>query len=169
MLVKMATHVKKVKYDSLLSRHRCRTDAEVVERLAVRGHPDGVGEVLRESRLCRELESQWNDWRHILPLAIATEHDLGEDFPGEDCRVQDSNISREGRFGAHSGTTGRNRSELDAERTVRPRNKAHSYPPRSKASITYCLNVFPEARTREILCKPNAGAKSSVDNRFVSG
>ena len=51
MLVKMVTHVKKVKSDSLLGRHRCWTDADVVEGLAVRGHPDGVGEVLREPTL----------------------------------------------------------------------------------------------------------------------
>ena len=56
MLVKMVTHVKKVNIDSLLGRHRYRTDADVVERLAVRSHPDGVGEVLREPRLCRKLE-----------------------------------------------------------------------------------------------------------------
>ena len=56
MLVKMVTHVKKVKSDSFLGRHRYWTDTDVVEILAVRGHPDGVEEVLREPRLCRELE-----------------------------------------------------------------------------------------------------------------
>ena len=88
MLVKMVTHTKKVKSDSILGRHRCRSDADVVERLAVRGHPDKEGEVLRETRLSRELESQWDDWRHIAPLPIVSEHDLGEDFPGEECPVE---------------------------------------------------------------------------------
>ena len=31
------------------------------------------------------------------------------------------------------------------------------------------LNVFPEARTSEILCKPNAGTKSPVDEQFIRG
>ena len=83
MLVKMVTHIEKVKNVPLLGRHRCRSDADVVERLAVCGHPDGEGEVLREPRLSRELGSQWNVWGHIAPLPIASEHDLGEDFPGE--------------------------------------------------------------------------------------
>ena len=30
------------------------------------------------------------------------------------------------------------------------------------------MNVFPEARTIEIPCKPNAGTKSPVDERFIS-
>ena len=42
----------------------------------------------------------------------------------------------------------------------------------SQASKTYRLNVPPKARTSEtseMLCKPNAGTKSAVDKRFVSG
>ena len=84
----MVAHIKKVKSVSLLGRHRCRMDANVVEGNAVSGPPDEKGEVLREPRLRRELEGQCNDWRHILPLAIATEHDLGEDFSGEKCLVE---------------------------------------------------------------------------------
>ena len=67
MLVKMVTNTKKVKGVSIPGKHRCRSDANVVERLAIRGHPDGGGEVLRETRLSHELESQWNDWGHIAP------------------------------------------------------------------------------------------------------
>ena len=37
------------------------------------------------------------------------------------------------------------------------------------ASKTRCLNDSPEARTNEILCKPNAGTKSPVDERFIRG
>ena len=47
-----------------------------------------------------------------------------------------------------------------------PRRQASLVP--SKASKTRRLNVSPEARTSEILCKPNAGTKSAVDNRFVT-
>ena len=39
----------------------------------------------------------------------------------------------------------------------------------SKASKKRRPNVSPEARTSEILCKPNAGTKSPVDNRFIRG
>ena len=84
----MLTHVKKVKSDSLLGRHLYRTHADVVEILTVRDHSDGVGEVLREPIIFRELKGQRNDWRHILSLAIATEHDLGEDFSGAECPVE---------------------------------------------------------------------------------
>ena len=37
----------------------------------------------------------------------------------------------------------------------------------SKASRTRGLNVFPEARISELLCKRNAGTKPAVDNRFI--
>ena len=56
----------------------------------------------------------------------------------------------------------RDRSALDADKTFRPENKVPSNAPRFKASRTYCLNVFPEARTSEILCKTNAGTKSPL-------
>ena len=38
-----------------------------------------------------------------------------------------------------------------------------------KASKKRRLNVFPEARTSEIICKPNGGTKPAVDNRFITG
>ena len=83
MLIKMVTHIEKVKSDSLLGRHRCWSDADVVERLAVRGHPDGEGEVLREARLCCQLEGQGDDGGHVTPFPITSEHDFGEDLSGE--------------------------------------------------------------------------------------
>ena len=39
----------------------------------------------------------------------------------------------------------------------------------SKASKKRRLNVSPETRKSEILCKPSAGTKSSVDSRFILG
>ena len=48
-----------------------------------------------------------------------------------------------------------------------PRRQGSPVP--SKASRTYCLNVSSEARTNEILCKPNAGTKSAVDQRPITG
>ena len=51
------------------------------------------------------------------------------------CRVQNPNIPRAGRDGAHGGATGRGRSGLDADRTVRPGNKLPSFPPRRREHI----------------------------------
>ena len=51
--IKMVTHIEKVKSESLIGRHQFRSDADVVKRLAIRGHPDGEREVLRETRLSR--------------------------------------------------------------------------------------------------------------------
>ena len=62
--------------------------------------------------------------------------------------------------GAGPGRTGRRQNSS-------PRRQESLVPP--KASKTGLLNVSPEARTSEILCKPNAGTKSPVDKRFVSG
>ena len=62
--------------------------------------------------------------------------------------------------GAGSGSTG-------CQQSCSSRKQASLVP--SKASKTRRLNDFPEARTSEILCKPNAGTKSPVDNRFVTG
>ena len=62
--------------------------------------------------------------------------------------------------GAGPGRTGRRQNSS-------PRRQESLVPP--KASKTGLLNVSPEARTSEILCKPNAGTKSPVDKWFVSG
>ena len=48
-----------------------------------------------------------------------------------------------------------------------PRRQASLVSP--KASKRRRLNVFPEARTSKIPCRPNAGTKSAVDKRIVSG
>ena len=62
--------------------------------------------------------------------------------------------------GAGSGRTG-------CQQNCSPRRQGSALP--SKASTKRRLNVFPEARTSEILFKPNAGTKSMVDERFTSG
>ena len=62
--------------------------------------------------------------------------------------------------GAGSGRTG-------CQQNCSPRRQESLVP--SKVSKTRRLNVSPEARTSENLCKPNAGTKSAFDNRFVSG
>ena len=51
-------------------------------------------------------------------------------FSEEYCRVQNPDIQRAGRVGAHGGAAGRSRAGLDANRTVRPGDKGPSYPPR---------------------------------------
>ena len=61
-----------------------------------------------------------------------------------------------------TGGSGRSARRGDKAGSVRtgcqqncsPRKQASLVPP--KTSRTYCLNVSPEARTSEILCKPNA-------------
>ena len=41
--------------------------------------------------------------------------------------------------------------------------------PRMSGTNSYALDLHMKARTSEILCKPNAGTKSAVDNRFIRG
>ena len=65
---------------------------------------------------------------------------------------------RGGRAG--SGTIGCHQNCL-------PRKQRSLVP--AKASKIRRLKVSPEARTSEILCKPSAGTKSPVDNRFICG
>ena len=57
-----------------------------------------------------------------------------------------------------SGRTG-------CQQNCSPRRQGPPVPP--KASNSRRLDVSPEARTSEILCKPNAGTKSPVDDRFI--
>ena len=68
------------------------------------------------------------------------------------CRVQNPDIPRAGRVGAHDGVAGRSRAGLFANRTVRLGNNPSPHPP--KASKTRRLNVSPEAQTSESQCKP---------------
>ena len=91
------------------------------------------------------------------------------------CLVQNPDIPQAGRVGAPGGVAGRDRAGLYANRTVRLGDNPFSYVP-SKASKTRRLNVSPEARTSEILCKPmeeqsprlTTGA-SPVYHRFITG
>ena len=62
--------------------------------------------------------------------------------------------------GAGPGRAGRRQNST-------PRRQASLVPP--KASKKRCLNFSPEARTSETPCKPNAGTKSAVDDRFIRG
>ena len=64
------------------------------------------------------------------------------------CRVQNPDKPRAGRVGAHGGVAGR----TGCQQNCSPRGQASPVPP--KASETRRLNVSPEARTSEILCKP---------------
>ena len=68
------------------------------------------------------------------------------------CRIQNPDIPRLGRVGAHGRAAGWDPAGWDADRTVRPgRIQASPAPP--KASKTCLLNDSPEARTSEIPCK----------------
>ena len=51
------------------------------------------------------------------------------------CRVQNPDIPRAGRVGAHSGVAGRGRAALDTNRTIRLKNKPHSYPPKHRRHV----------------------------------
>ena len=72
----------------------------------------------------------------LLVLSKASKTRLVNDSPeARTYRVVHANISRANRDGAHGGATGRDRSGLDADRTVRPGNKLSSYPPRHREHI----------------------------------
>ena len=71
--------------------------------------------------------------------------DLSNSEPGPE-------IPRAGRVGAPGGAAVRGRAILGANRTIRPRNKSPPYPHRHREK--HRANVFPEAKTSEILCKP---------------
>ena len=90
------------------------------------------------------------------------------------CRIQNTDILRAGRVGAPDGAAGRSRTKLGADRNYSPKKQRSPVPP--KASIKRRFNVFPEARTSEILCKPTEEQNQrltrglpAVDNRFISG
>ena len=70
-----------------------------------------------------------------------------------------------GRGARRGGGTGPGRTEGQQNST--PRRQGSLVPP--QASRKRCLNVFPEARSSEILCKPNAGTKSAVEDLFIRG
>ena len=95
---------------------------------------------------------------------------LGNSFcpPQHICRIQNPDIQRAGRVGAHGGAAGRGRAEQFAQETSLPRTP--------KASKTSLLNVFPEARTSKIPFKPMAEQNlrlttglSAVHPRFITG
>ena len=93
-------------------------------------------------------------WTWILMIIIITS------------RVQNPDISRAGRVGAHGGLAGRIRAGLFAHRTVRLGNNPSSHSP--KASKTSRLNVCPEARTSEMLCKPVESKTRTYHERVAS-
>ena len=70
-----------------------------------------------------------------------------------------------GRGARRGGGAGSGR--IACQQNCSPRKQASLV--HSKASKTSRLNVSPEARTSEIPCKPNAGTKSAVDERFIRG
>ena len=90
-------------------------------------------------------------------LAVWLFH-LSNPKPGHATGGSGRGAQRGGRVGP--GRTGRRQNST-------PRRQASLVPP--KASKKPCLNVSPEARTSETLCKPNVGTKSAVDDRFIRG
>ena len=88
--------------------------------------------------------------------------------PNATCRIQNPDIQRAGRVGAHGGAARRGRAEHFAQETSVPRAP--------KASKTRLLNISPEARRSKILCKPmeeqnprlTTGSKP-VHLRFITG
>ena len=63
------------------------------------------------------------------------------------------------------GSGGAGQAGWDADVFFRTRHNRMPY----RASETTVLNNYSEARTSDFLCKPNAGTKSPVDDRFTSG
>ena len=56
-------------------------------------------------------------------------------MPKNICRVDNLDIPRTGRVGAHGGAAARGRAGLVTDRTVRPGNKRPSYPPRHRRHV----------------------------------
>ena len=69
------------------------------------------------------------------------------------CRFKNKDIPQASRVEAPGGVAGRSRAGMFANRIVRLRTYPSSLSPR--ASKSRCWNVFPEAQTSEILCKPS--------------
>ena len=100
---------------------------------------------------------------------------VGRCFSVLTCRIQNPDIPQARRDGAPGGADGRGRARLGANRIIRPGNKKSTVP--SKASKKRRVNVSPEARTSEILCKPKeerfglcmTRGLSPVYQRFISG
>ena len=67
------------------------------------------------------------------------------------CRVQNPDIPRASRVEEHDEMVGRDRKRLFANRTVRLEKNPSSHSLKHRRHV---LNVSPEARTSEILCKP---------------
>ena len=55
--------------------------------------------------------------------------------PTGTCRIQNPDIPRAGRVEAHRGVAGRSRAGLDANKTVRPRDKPTSYLPKHRRHV----------------------------------
>ena len=103
------------------------------------------------------------------------------------CRIQNLDIPRAGRRGAaHSskaggagaarqGAAGRGGAMWDGGGWTRPRLRRNDAPGRKpsilppRAPKTTVMDDSSEARTKEILCKPDRGAQRAVDERFISG
>ena len=65
------------------------------------------------------------------------------------------------------GGAGRGRAAQDVDGTARLGENSSSYPPDDGRMTSWVCLL--EARTKETLCKPNAGTKSPVDPRFIRG
>ena len=77
--------------------------------------------------------------------------------------VESETRTYQGRVGSGRTAGRRGGAGQDADRTVRPGDKRPAYPPRHRK--TNVLNVSPEARTSEILCKP----MEEHNDRLTSG
>ena len=109
---------------------------------------------------------------HIRYLEDERDHCLKKFARGRTSRVLHLSISKPGHTTGRSGRGARRGARagsgsIGCQQNCLPRKQESLV--LSKASKTRRLNVSPESRTSEILCKSNAGTKSPVDNRFIRG
>ena len=110
--------------------------------------------------------AQWNDaflsWYFFIER-ISKKYTMKFFRGNKNCRIRNPDTPRAGRVGAHGGVA----SGTGCQQNGSPRRQASHVP--SKASKTRRLNVSPEARTSEFLCKPMEEQKPAQDRRFIRG
>ena len=75
---------------------------------------------------------------------------------GPTCRIQNPDMPQAGRVGVHGGGGGAAPARTGRRQNISPRRRASLVPSKASKTQTRLLNVSPEARTSEILCKPMA-------------
>ena len=86
------------------------------------------------------------------------------------CRIQNPDIPRAGRVGAHGGVAGRGRAGPDANRTVRPGDKLPAYSPKHRRQVAgTSLQEHVQAKSYLNRWRNKARGRQPVHNWFIRG